>query len=64
MLSALLLFSTLIAQQPAQQPAAKPRATATQQADTTKAKSHRRHARKAKPATPATAPRDTTQRKP
>ncbi|PYP40345.1 MAG: hypothetical protein DMD48_03735 [Gemmatimonadetes bacterium] len=48
----------------AQQPAAAPaKPNASQQADTSKAKAHRRRAHKAKAAT-TTAPRDTTKAKP
>jgi len=52
----------MIAQQPTAAPA-KPRTSASQQADTSKAKGHRRRARKAKAAS-TTAPRDTTKAKP
>ena len=66
MLSSALLFLALAAQQPTQQPTAapaKPTVSASQQADTTKAKHRARRARKAKAATaPAAAPRDTTKK--
>ncbi|HYU10187.1 MAG TPA: hypothetical protein VEK77_12510 [Gemmatimonadales bacterium] len=61
-----LLFLALAGQQPTQQPAAapaKPQTNASQQADTSKAKAHRRRAHKTKAAT-TTAPRDTTKAKP
>ncbi len=54
--------AAMMAQQPAAAPA-KPRTNASQQADTSKAKAHRRRAHKAKAAT-TTAPRDTTKAKP
>jgi len=67
MLSSALLLLALAAQQPTQQPTAapakpKPTASASQQADTSKAKHRARRTHKAKPA--ATAPRDTTKSKP
>jgi len=54
--------AAMTAQQPTAAPA-KPRTSASQQADTSKAKGHRRRARKAKAASTA-APRDTTKAKP
>jgi Ni/Co efflux regulator RcnB len=62
MLLTALLLTTLAVQQPTAAPA-KPHANASQQADTTKAKTHRRRAHKAK-ARATTAPRDTTKAKP
>jgi len=55
--------AVMTAQQPKQTPA---RATASRQtpADTTKAKAHKRRARKAKPATATAMPRDTMKAKP
>jgi hypothetical protein len=62
MLFAALLLSSLAVQQPAAAPA-KPQASASQQADTSKAKHRTRRARKAKPAATApAAPRDTTKK--
>jgi hypothetical protein len=65
MLSSALLLLALAAQQPTQQPAAapaKPRASASQMADTSKAKP--KHARRSRKGKAATAPRDTTKSKP
>lgn len=66
MLQAALVLLALTGQQPTQQPAAapaKPQVSASQQADTSKAKHKTRKAR-AKKAKPAAAPKDTTKSKP
>jgi hypothetical protein len=62
LLALALVAAPALAQQPAQQPAAKPARTMTAQADTTKAKAHRRRraSRTGTKAKPAAAPRDTT----
>jgi hypothetical protein len=65
MLSSALLLVALAAQQPTQQPMAaqaKPKATASQQADTSKGKA--KHGKRARKAKHATAARDTTKSKP
>lgn len=55
--------AVIVAQQPAQAPA-RTSASRHTPADTTKANTHRRRAKKAKPATATATPRDTTKAKP